>query len=181
MKSILKLWWVVLIKGIILVLLSFFVFKHPVGALVGLALYLGIALLITGIGLIITSIANSKSDENWGWQLTEGIVDVLFALVLLSNPGITAAIFPFIVGFWMMIYGVILFSGSFKDKKEGDLNWWLKLLGGILTVIFGYMITANLLVGAVAITFWIGLGVLIFGIINIAASFGMRKVKKAVD
>ena len=43
------------------------------------------------------------------------------------------------------------------------------------------MITANLLVGAVAITFWIGLGVLIFGIINIAASFGMRKVKKAVD
>ena len=83
MKSILKLWWVVLIKGIILVLLSFFVFKHPVEALVGLALYLGIALLITGIGLIITSIANSKSDENWGWQLTEGIVDVLFALVLL--------------------------------------------------------------------------------------------------
>ena len=181
MKSILNLWWVVLIKGIILVLLSFFVFKHPVGSLVGLALYLGIALLITGIGLIITSIAHSKADENWGWQLSGGIIDVIFALVFLSNPGITAAIFPFIVGFWMMIYGVILFSGSFKDKKEGDSNWWLKLLGGILTVILGYFITANLLAGAVALTLWIGLGILIFGIINISVSFGMRKVKKAID
>ena len=45
MKEALKYWWLVLIKGIILVVLSFFIFGHPVSALVGLALYIGIFII----------------------------------------------------------------------------------------------------------------------------------------
>ncbi len=98
MKEALKNWWLVLIKGIILVLLSFFVFRHPVSALIGLALYIGISLMVTGVLLIITSLSN-RNREQWGWQLAEGIIDVLFALILLSNPAVTASVFPFVVGF----------------------------------------------------------------------------------
>ncbi len=111
-------WWMTLIKGIILILLSFYVFQHPVATLVGLAVWVGVALLLTGIFIIIGSIMVSKDDENWGWRLAEGIIDVIFAIVLLSNPGITAAIFPFVVGFWIIVYGVMIFSGFFKLKKK---------------------------------------------------------------
>lgn len=181
MKDTFKNWWLVLIKGIILIVLAFFVFRHPIETLVGLTVFIGVSLLFTGIFLVIASISNSKTDDNWGWKLAEGIIDVIFAIVLLSNPGITAAVFPFIVGFWMMIYGVILLVGSFTLKKEGDSNWWLNLLGGVLTVIFGYIITSNLLAGSIAITIWIGIGLLIFGIINIVVSMKLRKVKKALE
>ncbi len=181
MKNKAKNWWLMLLKGIVLIILSFFVFKHPVGTLVGLAVFIGIALLLTGIFLIIASLMVSKYDDNWGWRLTEGIIDVIFAIVLLSNPGITAAVFPFIIGFWMMVYGVMIFSGSFKDKKEGDCNWWLGLLGGILTVVFGWFVMTDLLAGAVAITFWIGLGLLILGIVNIALSLRLKKLNAAIN
>ena len=113
MKNSMKYWWLVLIKGIILIALSFFIFGHPVSALLGLTLYIGISLLMTGAVLVISAIASRKSEDNWGWKLAEGGIDVIFAFILLSNPAITASVFPFIVGFWMMIYGVILFSGSF--------------------------------------------------------------------
>ena len=49
MKTLQKLWWFTLLRGIILVLLAFFVFRHPVNALMGVAIYIGISLLITGI------------------------------------------------------------------------------------------------------------------------------------
>jgi len=178
MKEAFKYWWLVLIKGIIFILLAFFVFRHPVSALVGLALYIGIALIFTGVFLIIAAVSLRKTEEGWGWRLAEGILDIVFAFILLSNPAVTAAVFPFVVGIWVMVYGILHFADSFRAKKAGASDWWLGLLGGILTIILGYLITSNLMVGAFALTFWIGLGLLIFGIINISLSLRMRKVIK---
>ena len=180
MKEALKNWWLVLIKGIILVLLSFFVFRHPVSALIGLALYIGISLMVTGVLLIITSLSN-RNREQWGWQLAEGIIDVLFALILLSNPAVTASVFPFVVGFWIMMYGVILFINSFNLKKDGEKSWWMNLITGILTVIIGYFITSNIVVGAFTITFWIGLGILLLGLFNISIAFRMKKLNAEMN
>ena len=179
MRESLKYWWMILIKGIILVLLSFFIFRHPVSALLGLTIYIGISLMVSGFLLVFSSVSVRKMEENWGWQLAEGVVDVIFAFIMLSNPAITAAVFPFVVGFWMMVYGVILFAGSFKVKKDGDKSWWMNLVGGILTVVIGYFITVDLLAGTIAITFWLGTGVLIFGIVNISAGLRMRKLQAA--
>ena len=178
MKQVMKYWWLVLIKGIILVALSFFIFGHPVSALVGLALYIGISLMVTGVLLVITGLSNRKEDDQWGWKLAEGIMDVVFAFVLLSNPAVTATVFPFVVGFWMIFYGIMMFVGSFGNKKDGDKSWWMNLLGGILNVIVGYIIMNDIIAGAFAITFWIGTGVLIFGIVNISAAFRMKSLAK---
>lgn len=176
MKKQMKYWWLVLINGIIMIVLSFFIFGNPAGTLVGLALYIGISLMVTGVLLIISSLSNRESDTQWGWNLAGGIVDVIFAFILLSNPAVTATVFPFVVGFWMIFYGVTLFVSSFGNKKDGDKNWWVNLVGGILTVIVGYIIMSDIITGAIAITFWIGSGFMLFGIVNIFAAFGMKKL-----
>jgi len=179
MKDTFKYWWLILIKGIILILLGFFVLGNPVGALVGLVLYIGISLLLTGIFLIAAALSLRKVEDNWGWRLAEGIMDVLFAFVLLANPGVTAATIPFVVGLWLMVSGVIIFINAFGAKKDGVPEWWLGLISGILTVLIGYFITANILAGAIAVTIWIGIGFLIAGLVTAGISFRLRKVYKA--
>ncbi len=176
MKNPFKYWWLILIKGIILLILAFFAFFQPVNALLGLAIYVGVSLMITGVFEITGALANRKTDDAFGWHLTIGIIDILFAFVLLTNPVVTAAIFPFIVGFWTVVYGIMLFVNSFQIRKTGEKNWWTETLGGILTVIIGYLIMSNPVIGALTITFWIGLGFLIFGILTIVVSLRLRKV-----
>jgi uncharacterized membrane protein HdeD (DUF308 family) len=178
MKNQFKYWWLILLRGIILIALAWYVFVNPVGALVGLALYIGIGLLITGIFEISTALSLRKVNDNWGWNLAGGIIDGLFGLVLLSNPGVSAAVIPFVVGFWMMVSGVIIFINSFEVKKSGMPAWWLGLISGILTVIVGYFITSNIFFGAIAITIWIGIGFLIAGIVNVMLSFRMKRFIK---
>ena len=178
MKEVTKYWWLILLKGIILIGLAIFIFNNPIGTLVGLALYIGISLMITGFFLVIIAFTGRKVDENWGWKLTEGLVDIIIALILLSNPGLTAATFPFVVGFWIIFYGITLFTGSFSARKTGDQNWWVNLLGGVLNVIFGFIIMNNLFAGALAITVWIGIGVLDFGAANISIALRMRSLNK---
>ena len=175
MKKNNKYWWLVLLKGAILIILSIYIFQHPVSTLVGLAWYIGISLLFTGAFIIVTALSVRKANGEWNMRLIEGIIDVIFALVLLSNPNITAAIFPFIIGFWLMIYGIILFVDSFNAKKAGASDWWSVLLSGLFAVVIGYFISSNILVGAIAITVWIAIGVLIFGIVNVSISLWMRK------
>ena len=77
-------------------------------------------------------------------RLVEGAVDILFAFVLLTNPEVTAAVFPFVVGFWIIFYGIVSMVDSFGTKKAKASDWWMGFIGGIATVIIGYVITNNL-------------------------------------
>ena len=110
----------------------------------------------------------------WGWGLAGGIIDLLFGSILLSNPALSAATLPFVVGFWIIIYGVMAFVDSFASKKAGQSNWWLGTLNGLLAVIIGFFITNNVLAGMFAITWWMGFGFMLAGIINISVGLSLR-------
>ena len=177
MKTLQKLWWFTLLRGIILVILAFFVFRHPANALLGVAIYIGISLLITGILQTGASIGFRDSFPNWGWILAGGLLDIVFGFVLLSNPALTAASLPFVIGFWIIVSGIMSFADSFQSKKEEAPLWWLGLLSGVLSVVIGYMIMSNLLFGALTITTWMGIGFAIVGIVNIVIGFKLKSLK----
>jgi uncharacterized membrane protein HdeD (DUF308 family) len=176
-KTLQKLWWFTLLRGIILVILAFFVFRHPANALMGVAIYIGISLLITGLLQTGASIGFKDLFPNWGWILAGGLFDIVFGFVLLSNPALTASTLPFVVGFWIIISGIMSFADAFQSKKEEVPLWWLGLLSGVLSVVIGYMIMSNLLFGALAITTWMGFGFAIVGIVNIVIGFKLKTLK----
>jgi len=176
MKTLHKLWWFTLLRGIILLILAFFVFRHPVNALIGVAIYIGISLLITGILQTGVSIGFKDLFPNWGWILAGGLLDIVFGFVLLSNPALTASTLPFVVGFWIIISGIMSFADAFQSKKEGNSLWGLSMLGGVFSVIIGYFIMSNIIVGALTITTWMGIGFLIIGIVNIVIGFKLKSL-----
>lgn len=173
--TIKKYWWLALLRGIVLTILAIYIFQHPLSALVGIAIYISISLLFTGISQIIVSLASKDTVEDWGWGLAGGIVDIIFAIVLLSNPGISAASLPFAVGFWLIFSGAMIFVNSFRSKKEGSSSWGMEMFSGVLSVLAGYMISSDLFVGTFAITSWIGFGFLMAGIANIIMAFRLKK------
>ena len=69
--TLLKNWWIPLLKGIILIILSILVFMHPGGAILGLALYIGIAFLMAGIVIVISAFSYRNKIKGWGWRLAE--------------------------------------------------------------------------------------------------------------
>ena len=173
-----KFWWLALIRGIILIVLGLFVFQHPVGAILGLTIYIAVSLLFTGITQTVLALQSKDVLPNWGWALSGGIIDILFALILLLNPVLTATTLPFIIGFWIIFYGVMTFVNSFARKKDGAPNWWWDIVTGMLAVLVGLLITSNLFTSLLAITYWIGFGFLIGGVINLIETFMLKTTKK---
>ena len=176
MKQIKKLWWITLLRGIILLLLSIYIFKHPVDALVGIAIYVSISLLVTGLFQTGVAIATKNLSENWHWGLAIGLIDIFFGFILMTNPLLTATTLPFVVGFWIIVSGIMAFVDAFQYRKEGVSLWWLGMLGGILSVLIGYTITSNLTIGTLVITTWIGLGFGLAGLINILIGVKLKSI-----
>ena len=176
MNSLTKNWWITLVKGIILIILAILVLRHPADALMGVAIFIGISLLLTGIIQTIVSVSSKEVVQGWGWGLAGGLFDIFFAIIFLSNPVLTAAAITFVVGFWMIFYGVMTFVNSFQTKKEGNSNWGIELVGGLLSVFFGFVISGNFLAGTLAITIWMGIGFLLAGIVNVILAFGLKKL-----
>lgn len=169
-----KNWWMLLVKGIIFIVLAIFIFGHPVEALIGLGIYIGIALLFTGLILIFISVSARKSMDSWGWKFAAGVLDVLLGFMLLAHPGVTAVVLPFIIGFWVMFYGIILLTDAFGLKKAGLKVWTYQLFTGILTIILGYLITFNPFAGALTITMMIAIPLMLFGIFNVVSAFSLK-------
>ncbi len=171
-----KNWWLVMLKGIVLIVLAFIVFNNPGATLLGIALFIGIGLLLTGIAIILIALAGKKEMDNWGWKLAEGMLDVLFGFILIANPEITAVVLPFLIGFWATFYGILLTVGAFSSKKFS----WALLIAGVLTIILGYIIMFNPIVLGLTISIWIGITLLVVGIANVAFAFDIKKLTKAL-
>lgn len=177
-SSVLKNWWMPLIKGIILIILSILVFMHPGDTLIGLSWFIGLAFLFAGIVILISAISYRSAIQGWGWRLAEGLIDILFGLILLFNPGFTALVLSFMMGFWFVFYGITSLTDSFGLKDEGVSNWWLGLLWGVLAIIFGFWIIFRPFAGAITIVTLIGVFFMIAGIFSVVFSFILKGIKK---
>jgi uncharacterized membrane protein HdeD (DUF308 family) len=84
MQTLFRKWWVILIQGVLLILLSTYVFSHPGIALAGIALWLSILVLISGLaGLLGWWLTNADSRETS--SLLWSIGCIVLGLVLLTK------------------------------------------------------------------------------------------------
>lgn len=148
----------------------------PLASLLGIVLFLGAMIFVAGIIYTINAIASRKYNDQWGWYLVEGIVDVVFGLILMANPAITLIVLPFLLGFWTLFGGIIQIGGAFSLRSMGLKSWWVVFVGGMLTALLGFAIIMHPLISSVLISGLIGLTFILFGLLYIVVSFGLKKL-----
>ena len=159
-----------LIKGIIMILLAILIFMSPAGALLTWVLYIGIGFSIAGVVRIIQGFQAKGVVEGWGSIVFEGVMDLVIGFILMAHPALTAAVLPFIFGFWATFYGFFLIINAFSGT--GSMGW--KLIGGILTVLIGFSIMFNPVMMGMTVAIWIGIMLLVVGTYNVIASFSLK-------
>ncbi len=165
-----KYWYMLLLKGIIMIVLAILIFMSPITAILTYGIWIGLGFLITGIVRLVQGFQAKGVFENWGWTVFEGVMDIILGFVLVANPEILAIIFPFLIGFWGAFYGFYLLVDAFSGKGSA----FLKIIAGILIVVIAFHIMFNPIELGIAITIWIGILLLIAGIYNVIASFSLK-------
>ncbi len=72
LQLLFRKWWVVLLQGILLIILSIYIFQNPVEVLAGIAFWCGLLVLAAGVLGIIAWLAADKSERE-GMSLFFGV------------------------------------------------------------------------------------------------------------
>lgn len=168
-----KYWWLMLIVGILSVFCGIWVFRNPVESYFALAGYFCIMFILFGINEIANALSNTRY-RNWGWGVAVGIIDLFIGFMLLSNLGWAADVLPYAVGFILMFTGLNFIGWANRMHSSETPNWGWVLTGGILTLVFSFLIIFHPLFGIFNIIVWTGLAFIFGGISAIVFSFALK-------
>ena len=175
-----KNWWLISLKGLIFIFLGMYIFKFPVSGMLGLVIYGGISLFISGIFIAIFALSTRKHNAGWGWQLGEGLLDILVAIILLLNLGLTIITLPYVFAIYGLITGIFWIIQSTFLKRKGYSFWNIVLIGGLLSLLIGLLIFLHPILAAITIVGIIGSLFMVHGIFLILFSFLVKRIKTEI-
>ncbi len=173
-----KKWWLITLKGLIFIFLGIYILKSPVSGMLGLIVYGGVLLFLSGIVIISFAISTRKINPNWAWQFSEGILDLILALILLLNIGLTAITLPYIFAFFGIFTGIFWIMESLYFKRINYKYWSVALLAGIFSILVGILIFYRPILAALTIVTIIGIMFIVQGIFLVLFSLEIRRIKE---
>jgi uncharacterized membrane protein HdeD (DUF308 family) len=171
-------WWLVLLRGILLVIFGIIALVSPGIALLALVWVFGLFAILEGIAAIVIGI-RSRGEPHWVWTIVQGVVSVLAGIIALIWPGLTALALLFVIAFWAIVLGIGEIGGAFASRRSGSTSWGWTLAAGILNVIFGVVLLIWPAGGILALIWLVGIFTLAGGIVLVVLAFKVRSVAKS--
>jgi uncharacterized membrane protein HdeD (DUF308 family) len=166
-------WWVLALRGLVAILFGLAALFWPGLALAVLIVLFGAYALVDGILAIIAAFRSSGRGMRRSLLLIEGAIGILFGIVALFWPDLTALALVYIIAFWVILSGIARIVMAIMLRQEIE-NEWSMALSGVLSVILGILLLLLPGAGLLAYTWLIGLLALALGIALIYYAFRVR-------
>lgn len=172
-----KNWWLITLRGLIFFFIGIYIIRSPISGMLGLVVYGSALLFISGLVISIFAITIRKTNKNWIWQLLEGLLDIIIAIILLSNIGLTAITLPYVFAFFGVLTGIFWIMESLFFKRNNYRYWAVALVAGLFSIIIGVLIFYRPVLAALTILTIIGIMFIVQGIFLVMFSLAVSNVK----
>jgi uncharacterized membrane protein HdeD (DUF308 family) len=169
-----SLWWVFLLSGIVWILFAWVVLSFNYSTVWAIALFFGLGMI--GGGLMELMIGWQA--RSWRWlHVTFGVLCLIAGVVALIWPGETFLVLAGIIGWFVMLAGIIDLVTSIATREVNDL-WWLGLILGIVEILIGFWAVGYSGRSIALLVVWVGATALVRGASNLFVAFGLHRIGK---
>lgn len=170
-------WWLFVLRGIAAMILGLLMLFTPGAAILVFLTFIAVFAIFDGVVCLVHA-ARGAADptgrhRSRTWLALDGIASVLFGIVVLILPGMSAVLLVICLGAWLMVTGVLRIVMAWRAG-----SWTLGLLGVIAVLAGIYMMAAPML-GAIVVAWVIAIELLMMG--GLFVAFGLRLRKVAQD
>lgn len=164
-----KKWWVLLLRGILLIIIGLLAFVSP---LVWVT-FVGIYMLIDGMVMLISGFGDQPTGQSRWPLIIVGVLGLLAGLIVLWNPALGGITLTIVIAAWAIVTGILEIIAAIRLREEIDNEWWM-IITGVLAIIFGILVFQNVLAGILTIAWVFGIFAIVAGILSIALAFRVR-------
>lgn len=172
-----RAWWLPVVFGVLVVLYSFVVLSFSIHTVWAVAVGLGVGLLLAGIGQLLLL----PSVKSWRWLvLLSALLDIGLGIVAFAWPEATFLVLARLVGWALLLRGLIDIVQSFEARRLGESGWWILIVMGALNIGVAFWATRYPGRSILVLVLWVGLALLTRGIMLIAAGFALRSAGRTL-
>jgi uncharacterized membrane protein HdeD (DUF308 family) len=179
MVTLAKNWWALVIRGVVAILFGVLTLIWPGITVTALVFLFGGYALVNGVLSIAGAVRAAEARDRWGALLLEGIAGIAVAIMTVFWPAITALALLYLIAAWAIITGVSEIVAAVRLRKYISGEWLLALTGAA-AVLFGILVMAAPIAGALVIALWVGAFALVNGVLLIALGFRLRQWAKGL-
>jgi len=166
-------WQAIALRGVIALVLGCLIIAWP-GLTVGVFLLLfGVFAFVDGLFSVFDALARARRQARWLPRMLMGLLGIGVGIVTFVWPNVTATILVYIIAAWAFAMGIFEIVAAIEFRREITGEWLLAVVG-ILSVLFGLILFANPVAGALALAALIGIYFIILGILLLILAFQLR-------
>ena len=169
---------VLIIRGIVGVVFGVIAFLWPGITIAALVVIFGAYAIIDGITNLMLGFSRTGAHGRWAHVL-QGVVGIAAGVLTFMWPAISALVLILLIGAWAIVTGLFEIAAAIRLRRVITGEWML-VLSGIVSILFGVLVFAFPLAGAVGISWVLGVYAMIAGIILISLGVRLRKLVAVV-
>ena len=172
------LWKSVLLTGVLSVILGAMVLAWPGKTLIIAAIFFGAYLLVTGISQVFHAFTLHISAGGRALLFISGAASLVLAVLCFRSLGDAVWLLAIWIGIGFIFRGVAEAASALSDPLTPSRGWQIFL--GVLTLIAGIIVLAYPFSSVATLTLVVGVWLVVIGVFEIVASFGIRKAGNEV-
>jgi uncharacterized membrane protein HdeD (DUF308 family) len=171
-ETLVQNWWLFTLRGVLGIVFGCIALIFPGPTMLSLVIVFSAYMLVDGVAGIISAVRAMRRRDRWGLLVFEGLLNIATGIIAFLWPGITVLAFVLLVAAWAIVSGALMTAAGFRLNIDHG-RWWL-VLGGLLSLVYGALLIATPLIGAIVLTWWLGAYALAFGVALVIFSFKLR-------
>lgn len=167
-------WWGLLGRGILALLFGIIALAAPHIVLLAFLYVFAWYAILDGISALVVSLQERRRLlRGWWMLLLEGVVGIIFGILVCAWPVQTALVLLYLVAYWAILTGILKISAAFVAPGAARHRWGLAL-AGLLSIIFGVILIIHPGAGLLAVLWLVGIFAIVFGSSLIVHAFQVR-------
>ena len=168
-----RAWWVFLLYGLFAIAFGLFALFRPHSTVWMMIMAFGVLALADGVVSLLSVFRKDVALPNWLLVLY-AVASIGFGLLALLQAQMVATVLVWVLAIWLVVAGIarIVFAVQMRHLVQGN---WLLALSGILALLLGLLFIARPNIGVATLAVWLGIGALVYGVLQVALAFYMRR------
>jgi uncharacterized membrane protein HdeD (DUF308 family) len=105
--------------GVLSLIVGLYAVRHLQVTVAALALLLGIFWIVNGAVETFTALSHRGMPQR-GWTIFMGLLGIVAGIVVLVYPGISLLTLALVLGFWLLVYGIMEIVAAFRLRQAGQ-------------------------------------------------------------
>ena len=143
-----------IIEGIIFAIIGLLFFIFPLHSIISLSTLIAVLFIIVGV---LTIIRSGTREGKW-FYIFNGVINILFGLVLWLYPISTLDLLVLIYGIWVLVRGVYL---MFISIRNGYFGFNIYTVSNAILVIFGAIVVFQPFSALITAPYFIGTALIV--------------------